>query len=61
MAENAIAMRPQTQTQKRAANGAPTTGSRPVQFGTEVSKKPATMAGTKPNTSSCTCHSTGDK
>ena len=44
-AEMATAKRPASQVSRRPSNGGPVTGSRPVQFGTAVSRKPATMAG----------------
>ena len=49
--ETVTATRPATQTAASASSGQPTTGSRPVQFGTAVSRNPATTAGTKPNSS----------
>ena len=44
--ENRIARRPATQSAVSAANGAPQIGSRPVQFGIAVSRKPAMTAAT---------------
>ena len=42
----ATATRPATQIENRTTSGMPTTGKRRVQFGTAVSRKPATTAGT---------------
>ena len=45
-ADTSIAARPASHTTNKATSGAPTTGRRPVQLGTAVSRKPATTAGT---------------
>ena len=45
-AENKIATRPASHSSASAASGQPLTGSRPVQFGMAVSRKPATVAAT---------------
>ena len=44
-----------------SASGAPLTGSRPVQFGMAVSRKPAIAAITKPNSISWICQVSGSK
>jgi hypothetical protein len=51
----AQAMRPATQSPNSATSGQPVTGSRPVQFGTAVSTKPATTAAIYPKIISWAC------
>ena len=60
-ADKVMAQRPASQTSTRTARGDPWSGNRPVQFGIAVSRKPVMMAGTKPNSSSWTCQSRGEK
>ena len=56
---NADRNRPATQTENSNTSGPPCSGSRPVQFGTAVSRKPATTAAIYPNSISWTCQSRG--
>ena len=44
--ETSMAARPAAQVRNSRSSGVPTTGRRPVQFGTAVSRNPATTAGT---------------
>ena len=60
-AEKVTAMRPASHTATSVSNGVPWIGSRPVQFGIAVSRKPVTTAGRKPYSISCTCQSIGPK
>ena len=52
-------MRPASHSPASAASGAPRSGSRPVQFGIAVRRKPATLARAKPNTISWMCQTNG--
>ncbi len=61
MPEAATAIRPTSQTISSASSGAPWSGSRPVQFGIAVKRKPVTTAGVNPNSISCACHTGGAK
>ena len=54
--ENSTASRPANHSPNRPASGAPAIGSRPVQLGMAVNRKPAITAPTKPNSISCRCH-----
>jgi hypothetical protein len=56
MAETRQAIRPIAHRVTSSASGKPRTGSRPVQLGTAVSRKPAAAAITNPNSISWTCH-----
>ena len=58
-AEILTAMRPATQVENSSISGLPCSGSLPVQFGTAVSRKPATTAAMYPNSISWTCQSRG--
>ncbi len=53
------ATRPASQIANSSISGRPRTGSRPVQFGIAVSRKPAMTAPTKPNSISCRCQERG--
>ena len=44
--DSVTAARPATQTSSSTISGVPCSGSRPVQFGMAVSRKPVTTAGT---------------
>ena len=48
-AETLTAIRPATQVENSRNSGLPCSGSLPVQFGTAVSRKPATTAAIYPN------------
>ena len=52
-------MRPSSHNPASSASGLPLTGSRPVQFGIAVSRKPAIAAITKPNSISWICQASG--
>ena len=54
-------MRAASHSPNRAARGPPAIGSRPVQFGIAVSRKPAIAAPAKPNSISCRCQAKGAK
>ena len=58
-AEMLTAIRPATQVENSRISGLPCSGSLPVQFGTAVSRKPATTAAIYPNSISWTCQSRG--
>ena len=58
-AENSTASRAAPTRRTAPATACPAIGSRPVQFGIAVSRKPETAAPTKPNSISCRCHATG--
>ena len=58
-AEMLTAIRPATQVEKSRTSGLPCNGNLPVQFGTAVSRKPATTAAMYPNSISWTCQSRG--
>ena len=58
-AESRQAMRPSSHNPASSASGLPLTGSRPVQFGIAVSRKPAIAAITKPNSISWICQASG--
>ena len=60
-AEMATASRPASQSDTSPSKGPPCSGSRPVQFGTAVNRKPAMAATAKPNSISCACHVSGVK
>ena len=51
--------RPATQSRDSARSGRPATGSRPVQLGMAVIRKPVIAAAAKPNSISWACHSSG--
>src|SRR5207237_5445774 len=55
------AIRPSSHSPASVASGAPATGGRPVQFGMAVSRKPAIVAITKPNSISWMCQASGSK
>src|SRR6185436_10392421 len=58
-ADSRSATRPASQRPASAARRAPRSGSRPVQFGIAVRRKPATAAKEKPKTISWTCQMKG--
>ena len=58
-AETATATRPTSQRPASIPSRQPTIGKRPVQFGTAVSRNPATTASRYPKRNSCACHETG--
>ena len=60
-AETATAILPASQRRTRPPSGAPCSGSRPVQLGMAVSRKPQTAAPTKPNSISWACQASGSK
>jgi len=60
-AEIRQAMRPSSHKAASSPSGAPLTGGRPVQLGSAVSRNPAIVAMTKPNSISWMCQASGSK
>ena len=60
-AEIRQAMRPSSHKAASSPSGAPLTGGCPVQLGSAVSRNPAIVAMTKPNSISWMCHASGSK